>query len=72
MYPYFGGPDPRRAYREAGGALALAPDVPCRPCSRLGHDACPRGHFRCMAGQEAVAIAAWLGDGRLRPGLVAP
>lgn len=20
----------------------------CRPCSKLGHDVCPRGHFRCM------------------------
>ncbi|MDZ7344136.1 MAG: lipopolysaccharide heptosyltransferase II [candidate division KSB1 bacterium] len=20
----------------------------CRPCSHLGHDRCPRGHFRCM------------------------
>jgi heptosyltransferase-2 len=20
----------------------------CRPCSHLGHDQCPRGHFRCM------------------------
>ncbi|TAE48106.1 MAG: glycosyltransferase family 9 protein [Bacteroidetes bacterium] len=20
----------------------------CRPCSKLGHDACPLGHFRCM------------------------
>ena len=20
----------------------------CRPCSKIGYDACPRGHFRCM------------------------
>lgn len=23
-------------------------DVSCRPCSKLGHDACPKGHFECM------------------------
>jgi len=22
--------------------------LPCRPCSKLGHDACPKGHFNCM------------------------
>jgi ADP-heptose:LPS heptosyltransferase len=27
-------------------------DLPCRPCSKLGKDACPRGHFRCMLGQN--------------------
>lgn len=20
----------------------------CRPCSKIGHDACPKGHFKCM------------------------
>lgn len=23
-------------------------DLGCRPCSKLGYKACPRGHFRCM------------------------
>lgn len=23
-------------------------DVECRPCSKIGHQACPLGHFRCM------------------------
>lgn len=23
-------------------------EVACRPCSHIGHDACPEGHFRCM------------------------
>jgi ADP-heptose:LPS heptosyltransferase len=22
--------------------------LPCRPCSKLGHPKCPRGHFKCM------------------------
>ena len=23
-------------------------DLNCRPCSKLGHDKCPKGHFKCM------------------------
>ena len=22
--------------------------LPCRPCSKIGYDKCPKGHFRCM------------------------
>ncbi len=22
--------------------------LPCRPCAKIGYDACPRGHFKCM------------------------
>lgn len=28
----------------------------CRPCSKLGHDRCPRGHFRCMMDQQPDLI----------------
>ncbi len=24
------------------------PEVPCRPCSHIGRDRCPKGHFHCM------------------------
>lgn len=23
-------------------------DLSCRPCSKIGHQSCPRGHFKCM------------------------
>jgi hypothetical protein len=26
--------------------------TPCRPCSKLGHPQCPRGHFECMRSQD--------------------
>lgn len=29
----------------------------CRPCSKIGHDRCPLGHFRCMEQQDLHAIA---------------
>lgn len=31
--------------------------LPCRPCSKIGFDACPRGHFRCMEKQDIKRIA---------------
>jgi ADP-heptose:LPS heptosyltransferase len=30
----------------------LANDLSCHPCSKLGFDACPKGHFRCMEGHS--------------------
>ena len=32
--------------------------LPCRPCSKIGFDACPRGHFRCMEKQDLGGIAS--------------
>ena len=34
------------------------PDLSCRPCSKLGFDRCPKGHFRCMERQDLRRIAA--------------
>lgn len=33
------------------------PDLRCRPCSKLGHDRCPRGHFKCMLQHSWSTIA---------------
>lgn len=30
----------------------------CRPCSKIGHSACPKGHFNCMLQQDAAQITA--------------
>jgi ADP-heptose:LPS heptosyltransferase len=27
-------------------------DLSCRPCSKIGFDTCPKGHFRCMNNQD--------------------
>lgn len=29
----------------------------CRPCSKIGHKECPKGHFRCMITQDIEQIA---------------
>ena len=31
-------------------------DLPCNPCSKLGSDNCPRGHFKCMMDQDVAQI----------------
>jgi ADP-heptose:LPS heptosyltransferase len=28
----------------------------CRPCSKIGYDKCPKGHFRCMREIEPEAV----------------
>ena len=37
------------------------PDLPCRPCSKIGYRQCPKKHFRCMKEQDLDAIAATAG-----------
>ncbi len=29
----------------------------CRPCSKIGHNSCPKGHFQCMNRQDLSLIA---------------
>lgn len=33
------------------------PGLSCRPCSKIGHEKCPRGHFRCMRDIAARSVA---------------
>ena len=30
----------------------------CRPCSKIGYDACPLGHFKCMEKIDPVNVVA--------------
>lgn len=45
MYPYYGDQPNRNRTQQV-------PDLSCRPCSKIGYQACPKGHFRCMMEQE--------------------
>ena len=38
-----------------GSGLALAPDLPCHPCSLYGDDRCPLDHHACLAELDAPA-----------------
>jgi ADP-heptose:LPS heptosyltransferase len=38
--------------------IAEVPGLDCRPCSKIGHDKCPKGHFNCMEKQDIGRIAS--------------
>ena len=48
MYPYYPGSSAEilRANKRPFDIMELA--LPCRPCSKIGHDKCPLGHLNCM------------------------
>lgn len=53
MYPYLPGQESlERARRREVRGLA------CRPCSKIGYPACPRGHFRCIRDQRPADLVA--------------
>ncbi|MEM8899662.1 MAG: glycosyltransferase family 9 protein [Bacteroidota bacterium] len=33
-------------------------DLECRPCSKIGFDQCPKGHFKCMMGNTPERVQA--------------
>ena len=45
MYPYYGNDSVKNEKSEVEG-------LRCRPCSKIGHDKCPKGHFKCMELQD--------------------
>lgn len=41
----------------AGGRAEVeVKGLKCRPCSKIGHDACPKGHFRCMENMDLELV----------------
>ncbi len=39
----------------------------CRPCSKIGYDKCPRGHFKCIRELDLDHIAALANDSGMHP-----
>lgn len=55
MYPYYPKAKEKFSIHEVQG-------LSCRPCSKIGHASCPKGHFDCMNKQDVEAIASRLKD----------
>ncbi len=53
MYPYL--PEELAAEQERRMEVN---GLPCRPCSKIGHQTCPKGHFKCIKEQDPANIAA--------------
>jgi len=51
MYPYY--PGRKEMYR-----IHEVKDLSCRPCSKIGYQKCPKGHFKCMNQQNVHEIVA--------------
>ena len=52
MYPYLPGREAEERDRRAE-----VHGLSCRPCSKIGHEKCPKGHFNCMRRQNLPEIA---------------
>jgi ADP-heptose:LPS heptosyltransferase len=50
MYPYYPSDSSKFSIHEVNG-------LSCRPCSKIGFQACPKKHFNCMNQQNASEIA---------------
>jgi heptosyltransferase-2 len=60
MAPYYG---ENFLYHSQGGILGKQPGLTlevkglsCRPCSKIGYNKCPKGHFKCMEEQDIQRI----------------
>lgn len=47
MYPYYGAAFKLHEQHQTNHILEVK-GLNCRPCSKIGFDRCPRGHFNCM------------------------
>lgn len=60
MFPYFGSGSPSGAGGDGTGSNQVfeVENLPCRPCSKIGFEKCPKGHFRCMKEMDVEKIVA--------------
>lgn len=52
MQPYFGSNAKYQSLYKSNSFLHEAKNVNCRPCSKIGFQKCPKGHFNCMMKQS--------------------
>jgi ADP-heptose:LPS heptosyltransferase len=50
MFPYYPKGEDRHFSVQVSG-------ISCRPCSKIGYEKCPKGHFKCMKEQDVNLIA---------------
>jgi hypothetical protein len=51
MYPYYGD-------RKIKWISFEQNDLKCRPCTKLGFEKCPKGHFKCILDHDVNQFAA--------------
>jgi len=51
MYPYLAG-EQSKIFETKG--------LRCRPCSKIGYNKCPKGHFKCMQEIDVQEVVGWI------------
>lgn len=51
MYPY---------KADEHSRIFQVPQLSCRPCSKIGHNTCPKGHFKCMQLQDTESMSGFI------------
>ena len=57
MYPYLSGKG-----ENGRGAIIQVNGLSCRPCSKIGYQKCPKGHFKCMTAIDSNTIVKAVED----------
>jgi ADP-heptose:LPS heptosyltransferase len=52
------GMSPYRPKKNQSDHMFQVEGLSCRPCSKIGHQECPKKHFHCMTKQDAKVIAS--------------
>jgi ADP-heptose:LPS heptosyltransferase len=55
MYPYYG--ERNKAMASTNSTIFEVKGLSCRPCSKIGYEHCPKGHFKCMNDQDVEGIS---------------
>ncbi len=57
MYPYLSGKG-----ENGSGVIIQVNGLSCRPCSKIGYQKCPKGHFKCMTAIDSSTIVKAVED----------
>jgi ADP-heptose:LPS heptosyltransferase len=61
MFPYYGSNFLQRSIGEQKSLpydIIQTENLRCRPCSKIGYDSCPQGHFKCMEKIRPAEVVA--------------
>ncbi len=56
MYPYFGSRQKYLSLYENNSFIHEVKNLNCRPCTKIGFQKCPKGHFNCMKQQNINSL----------------
>lgn len=61
MFPYYGNNNIKTIVNQQS-VIVRHPKLSCQPCSKIGYEKCPKGHFKCMNELDMQQVAARVND----------